>query len=131
MRRASDWLKQARSSLNLARYSMKGEYYWAACFFAQQAAEYAVKGLLASLGKEARGHSIYELLVEARGFNVSVSNELLSKARSLDRHYLHARYPNLYYVGAPMDYYTREDSEKALGEAEEIVRFCEKRVGEG
>ncbi len=71
------------------------------------------------------------MLVEAGRLNVQVPGGLLSKARSLDRHYLHARYPNLYYVGAPLDYYTGEDAERALREAEEIVGFCEERVRKG
>ncbi|GBC74781.1 hypothetical protein HRbin06_00088 [archaeon HR06] len=47
----------------------------------------------------------------------------------LDRHYLQARYINTFNVGAPVDYYTKEDAERALQEAEKIVEYCKKEAG--
>ncbi|RLI36564.1 hypothetical protein DRO60_05580 [Candidatus Bathyarchaeota archaeon] len=40
--------------------------------------------------------------------------ELVEKAKELDRHYIPTRYPNLHPEGAPMDYYTRADAERAV-----------------
>lgn len=131
MRRSSDWFRQARAALGQARLSLDHGYYWASCFFSQQAAEYAAKGLLASLGREARGHSIYELLLEARRESIALEEEMLRGARELDRHYLHSRYPNVYHVGAPLDYYDKMDAERAIEEAERIVRLCEEKAEAG
>ena len=50
--------------------------------------------------------------------------DLVDKARELDRHYVPTRYPNFHPEGAPMDYYTKADAERAIKYAEEIVRFC-------
>lgn len=38
--------------------------------------------------------------------------ELVNKAKELDRNYIPARYPNFHPEGAPMDYYTRKDAEE-------------------
>ncbi|RLG02169.1 MAG: hypothetical protein DRN61_06950 [Thaumarchaeota archaeon] len=35
---------------------------------------------------------------------------------------------NTFYSGAPVDYYTLEDAEKALGEAEKLVRYLKEKV---
>ena len=114
MRRVADWLKQADAALSQSRDSKEDGHYWASCFFAHQAAEYAAKALLASLGLEARGHSISDLLERMREQGIEISEELRRCALNLDRHYLQSRYVNTFYSGAPVDYYGLEDAEKAL-----------------
>jgi len=54
--------------------------------------------------------------------------ELVEKAKELDRHYIPTRYPNLHPEGAPMDYYTRADAERAVRYAGEILEFCRGKV---
>jgi len=128
LRRVADWLKQADAALSQARDSREDGHYWASCFFAHQAAEYAAKALLESLGVEARGHSVSSLLDRARELGVEIPEEIRRKALSLDRHYLQSRYVNTFYSGAPVDYYTLEDADKALGEAEELVRYLKEKI---
>jgi len=128
LRRLADWLKQADAALSQAQDSKEDGHYWASCFFAHQAAEYAVRALLESLGVEARGHSVSSLLDKARELGVETTEEIRKKALSLDRHYLQSRYVNTLYSGAPVDYYTLEDAEKALGEAEELVRHLKEKI---
>lgn len=128
MRRIADWLKQADAALSQARDSKRDGHYWASCFFAHQAAEYAAKALLESFGVEARGHSISSLLDKARELGVEITEEIRRKALNLDRHYLQSRYVNTFYSGAPVDYYTLEDAERALVEAEELVRYLKEKI---
>ena len=131
MRRTADWLKQADVALSQARDSKEDGHYWASCFFAHQAAEYAAKALLASSGLEARGHSVSDLLERMREQGIEISEELRKSALDLDRHYLQSRYVNTFYSGAPVDYYSLEDAERALKEAETLVGYFKEKIRGG
>ncbi len=117
--RAGDWLKQARRDLEHARRALEdGDYEWA-CFAARQAAAKAV-----GLGAEARGHAVSGLL-ERLPPGYQPAPELEAAAKELDKHYIPARYPNSYPEGAPFEYYTAAEAERAVEYAERILRFCE------
>ena len=124
MQRSEDWLRQARKDLNHARKASEGRDYEWACFSAQQAAEKAVKGLFQSLNREAWGYSVSKLLASLPE-DSKADEELIEKAKQLDRHYIPTRYPNFHPEGAPMDYYTKNDALRAVKCAEEILGFCE------
>jgi len=49
---------------------------------------------------------------------------MLDRARSLDKLYVPTRYPNGLPSGAPADYYTRVEAERAIADAETIVECC-------
>lgn len=68
------------------------------------------------------------LFDKARELGIEIPEELRRKALNLDRHYLQSRYVNTFYSGAPVDYYTMEDAERALREAEELVRYIEEKI---
>jgi HEPN domain-containing protein len=51
--------------------------------------------------------------------------DLFSVARSLDRNYIPARYPDGFSRGKPADYFTQEDADDAVSGAERIVQFCD------
>lgn len=124
MRRAHDWFRQAELDLAAARDARRhGHHEWA-CFGAQQAAEKAVKALHESEGTEAWGHSITELL---RGV-ASVPEDVVSAGKSLDKHYIPARYPNSHPAGAPGDLYTEEEADRALGDAERVIEHVRRRL---
>jgi HEPN domain-containing protein len=50
--------------------------------------------------------------------------ELVELAKELEKHYIGPRYPNSYPEGAPMDFYTRAEAERALDAAERILEHC-------
>ena len=127
MIRARDWLAQAERDLEHARWSAeRGHHAWA-CFAAQQSGEKAVKAALNALGREVRGHGIMELLGELSGL-VEVPREAYDWARVLDKHYIPTRHPNAYATGAPYQYYTEEDSRKAIEAAEKLLEFARRMV---
>ncbi|WP_225876134.1 HEPN domain-containing protein [Infirmifilum lucidum] len=103
-----------------------GDYEWA-CFAAQQAGEKAVRALYQKLGVEVWGHSITRLLASLPE-GMRPPEDLVDKAKELDRHYIPTRYPNFHPEGAPMDYYSRADAERANRYAREIVEFCRSKI---
>jgi HEPN domain-containing protein len=126
--READWLRQAEADLALARHAMLGAHFEWACFAAQQAAEKAAKAAHERLGREAWGHSVTELLDALRANAPEVDAALLDRARALDKLYIATRYPNGLPTGAPADYYTRAEAERALADAEAILGACRRIV---
>jgi HEPN domain-containing protein len=125
--RAEDWFRQALRDLQLARDALESSTFEWAAFAAHQAAEKAVKALYQRLGAEARGHSVTQLLA---GLPPSVrpAAELLETAKGLEKHYIAPRYPNSYPEGAPMDFYTRAEAQRAIDDAERVIEHCKHHV---
>ncbi len=116
------WLRQARQDLDDARYNQAGERYHLACFLSQQAAEKALKGYLYGVGAErVWGHSVAELAREAADCDPAFA-ELIRIGGTLDRHYIPTRYPNGLPGGIPAEAFDAQDAEKALRQAETILR---------
>ena len=127
--RAKDWLSQAEGDLQHSKNARKaGDYDWG-CFAAQQAAEKAVKGLILSKGGEGWGHSVMRLLKDLSKV-MAVPEPLVRSAMRLDRHYIPTRYPNGFDTGAPKEYYTDEDADKAVEDAQSVYDFCHKSFSE-
>ncbi|ACX51666.1 HEPN domain protein [Ammonifex degensii KC4] len=122
--RSTDWIKQARRDLEAARRMAQEAFFEWACFVSQQAAEKAVKAVFQKLGGLAWGHSVFELL-RALQTKVKVGEEILDCARTLDKFYVPARYPNGFAAGSPFEYFTEKEAENALFCAGRIVEFCE------
>jgi HEPN domain-containing protein len=122
-----DWLTQAAHDLEHARHSMEDKDFDWACFAAHQAAEKAVKGLFLHLGGEGWGHAISRLLKDLQN-KMDVMPDLMKGAQRLDKHYIPTRYPNGFDVGSPQDYYTVEEAESAIKDAERIYNFCQQSV---
>lgn len=121
--RAEDWFRQAERDLQHARDAFDRKTFEWAAFAAQQAAEKAVKALYQRLGAEARGHSVTQLLA-ALPPSARPSDALIETAKDLDKHYITPRYPNSYPEGAPMDFYTRAEAQRAVDGAERIIEHC-------
>ena len=126
--RSADWMRQAVSDLRHARNSTDdGDFDWAS-FAAHQAAEKAIKELFQKLHLDAWGHTLSALLgnlPEASAAPV----RLIDAAKQLDKHYIPTRYPNGFERGAPVDFYTREEAERAIAHAEAILEFCRGEIG--
>lgn len=126
-RRHEDWLRQAEKDLRHAESALKaGDYEWT-CFAAQQACEKALKALYLSIGGEGWGHSLTKLLRELPD-EYRASGSEMQAAMNLDKHYIPARYPNGFDIGAPMDYYSEENAREALKDAKIIFSFVRSKV---
>ncbi len=125
--RHEDWMKQAKHDLQHARNSLESQDYGWCCFAAQQSSEKAAKALFQKLGADAWGHSV-NILLSNLPESVRPESGLIDRARQLDRHYIASRYPNSHPAGAPFEYYTKEDSERAVQYADEIIQFCENKI---
>ena len=118
------WIRSSKGTLRSAKGDLdRGDYNWA-CFKAQQAAEFAVKALLHGLGLHAYGHSVSRLLTKLPK-DLVVRENLIQAAKTLDKYYVPTRYPNAWTEGIPEEYYTREDAEKSIKYAEEIIGWVE------
>ena len=94
------------------------------CFFSQQAAGKALKGLcIYKLRVYKHTHSVAELLRY-----LSAQEELIQKGEYLDRFYVPTRYPNVWPSGAPYKHYKKEDAEIALKYAEEVLNYVKEQV---
>lgn len=117
------WLAQAKHTLASAeRDAEEGDYDWAS-FKAQQAGEYALKGLLRGLGQTAHGHSLKRLLSALEGVGVAVPPGLVEAAQELDIHYVPARYPDAYPEGSPFEFYNAKRAREALEAARRILAW--------
>jgi HEPN domain-containing protein len=123
-----DWLRQADADVQHARNALKaGDFEWS-CFAGQQGAEKALKAVFLKLGMEAWGHTLTALIGNLPK-EMRVPLALINAAKTLDKHYIPTRYPNGFDSGAPRDFYTKEDAERAIQCAEEILEFCRRQVG--
>lgn len=126
--RAADWFRQAEADLRHARRALRdGDHEWA-CFAAQQAAEKAAKAAHEALGQEAWGHVVTELLDALRPHCTEIDDTLLDRARALDKLYIPTRYPNGLAGGAPTDFYTRPEAERAIADAEAVLAVCRRML---
>ena len=126
--RSGDWMRQAEADLRHAVNSRQfGDFEWA-CFAAQQAAEKAVKALFQRHHLDAWGHTV-SILLSNFPAKAAIPANLLTGAKILDKHYIPARYPNGFEVGAPTDFYTAEEADLAIRIAGEIIDFCKNYRG--
>lgn len=126
--RSADWFRQAESDLRHARNARDdSDYDWSA-FAAHQAAEKAVKAVFQRKNRDAWGHMLSPML----GYlaqEIPVPLALLDRAKALDKHYIPTRYPNGFERRAPTDFYTRDEADRAIGDAEAILEFCRDQIG--
>ena len=115
------WLKQAEHDLEAARYNRRGGFHAVACFYAQQAAEKALKAFLFAQGEPVViGHSVAELCQSCAGYEERFE-ELTGRIGKLDRFYIPTRYPDGLPGGVPAEVYGEEDASEAIALASETV----------
>jgi len=126
--RSRDWLRQADADLAAARHARAGGHYEWAAFGAQQAAEKALKALYQKRHLDAWGHVLTQLLA-ALPDSGAAEPETVDAAKALDKHYIPTRYPNGFERGAPADFYTAAEADRALADAERLIAFCRRQIG--
>ncbi len=125
--RSQDWMRQAQADLRHARNARDvGDYDWAA-FACHQAAEKAIKAVFQKLHLDAWGHTL-SLLLGHLSDRVEIETSLSDRAKELDKHYIPTRYPNGLEQGAPTDFYTAGEAERAIAAAGEILEFCRRQI---
>lgn len=123
-----DWFRQAEADLRHARNSLEsGDFEWS-CFAAHQAAEKALRAVFLKLGMDAWGHTITVLIGNLPKSVEPPSETLVNYARMLDKYYIPTRYPNGFESGAPTDFYTSDEAQNAIYQAEGILEFCRNQI---
>jgi HEPN domain-containing protein len=125
------WLRQAQYDLEEAKASLKRESFSYTCFFAEQAAQKAIKGFLISRGERfVPLHSIGDLLEKAAEFE-NIFNGHVESGRILDRYYLITRYPDaLPSPAVPYEVYSEAEAKEAVAIAEGINVLCRQHSGD-
>jgi HEPN domain-containing protein len=119
--RALLWSRQAEADLRAAGVLCDAGEWSHSCFQAQQAAEKALKALLAERDQDLRSHSLAALLRELGG---EAPQQWASQARALDKLYAPTRYPDALGDAAPMDVFGPEDAELAMNAARAFVDWA-------
>lgn len=125
--RSRDWLRQAEADLRHAHHAREDEDYDWAAFASHQAAEKAIKALFQKLHLDAWGHTLSVLLASLPE-PARPDEALMDHAKELDKHYIPTRYPNGFERGAPTDFYTRGEADRAIALAEAILGFCRDQI---
>jgi len=74
----------------------------------------------------AYSHSVSRLILYVRSKGISVPEEVLEYAKTLDKYYVPTRYPNAWAEGAPHEYYTKRGAEESIRITHKIVNWVEK-----
>lgn len=123
------WLEEAERDIETAEILYKNARYNAACFYAHQAAEKAVKAMLYNVNEAPWGHSIRILLERyIERTSSSLATCLIECARELDRHYIPSRYPNAHPSGTAFEAYDPKTAEKALECSREILKYAKEEI---
>ncbi len=116
------WLEQGVDDLSVA-VTLKNSHPFAACFYAQQAGEKAVKSLFAFFDRSIpRSHFLDDLYPQLA--EVPAAEGLLppkEEVRGLDRFYVPTRYPDAWAGDKPSRHFTMEDADEAVNMAEKLV----------
>jgi len=122
MARYEEWIKRAKSSLELAQAKINLLiYYEDLCYQSQQAVEKALKGLLIYYGVEPEfTHNIEILLNKIKEFTDIPEN--IKEAAQLTNYAVQTRYPGEY------DEITQEEYEESIKIAKDCFHWVEKKT---
>jgi HEPN domain-containing protein len=121
MARYEEWIKRAKSSLELAQANINRKiYYEDLCYQSQQAVEKALKGLLLFYGVEPEfTHNIEILLNEVKKFTDIPEN--IKETAQLTNYAVQTRYPGEY------DEITQEEYEESIKIAKDCLHWVEEK----
>jgi len=115
-----EWLRRARRYLRIAQRNLDDGFADVASFYAQQAAEFALKALqLHKGGAITKTHDLPRLAA-----GVSAPTRIVNLAKLATYAYIAARYPD---VGGPK--ITRGRAEAYLDAARRVVRWVRRQMG--
>ena len=121
------WFRQALEDLATARDTIATGHYYAAAFWAEQAAEKALKALLLQSGRVVRTRDLNEILdIIKQELDLPVE-EIRLDAAKLTSHYIISRYPDAA-NSVPYALYTREDAEELVRRAERVIAWVERNL---
>ncbi len=122
------WLEQAKSDLAVAKWNAQGGFHSAACFWAQQTAERALKAFLYFRGKRrVTGHSVAALIKECKTLDPDFDT-LGKPVTRLDRYYIPTRYPNGVPDGVPAELYDADESGETIQSAETVLSLVARKI---
>ena len=119
---AHRWLAQAQEDYSVAELLAREGKFAQSCFYSQQSAEKALKGLWYFLDEEPWGHSVCRLIadLEKEPYR-SVLHQWYEEAQLLDRFYIPTRYPNGLPELIPQEAYNRKDAQAGLDAAKKFI----------
>jgi HEPN domain-containing protein len=118
------WWKQGLADIQTAKVNLKAEKFYAAAFFAQQAAEKALKAVfLESLKRTPPAlHNLYEL-----GKSVRAPANILETCRDISPAYTLARYPSAS-TGSPSEFYTEKNAKEAVDKSSKVIAWVKRSL---
>jgi HEPN domain-containing protein len=124
---AERWLLTAEEDLRAARSLLAEGFYPQACFQAQQAGEKAIKAIWYLVDADPWGHSIKRLIMDfPQKEELSDLDTLAEKAALLDKFYIPTRYPNGLPDLTPGQIYGKDDAQRGIEAAEELIAASRK-----
>lgn len=128
MSKVADWLLYAENDLKTAKAALNEGITNTACFHAQQTVEKCLKALL--LDKEQnvpRTHDLLFLLEKVQSYLPDLS-QFKQNAQFLSQFYIPMRYPDALPGSAAEGLPSKEDSQKAIELAEEVLNFVRFKI---
>lgn len=125
------WLAQAQDDWEAGEALLRAGKFAQAAFLAQQAGEKALKALWIALGLDPWGHSLARLIRDLPEEMGVALQPLLLQALALDKLYIPTRYPDALPGLTPKEAYTQEEAQKALMDAQAILKAVEVALGKG
>jgi HEPN domain-containing protein len=124
-RDARRWYRQAVDDLGAADVLLDNGRFAQAGFWAQQAAEKALKAVWIALDLEPWGHSVTRLIRDLPEPDRPGFVHLVDAALYLDKLYIPTRYPDALAELIPAEAYTRQEAEAGRDHARAILRRVE------
>lgn len=122
---AERWYRQSVDDLDAATALLTAQKYAQACFYAQQAAEKALKAVWIQLDLDPWGYSAARLIRELPDTAKPDFTQLLELALGLDKLYIPTRYPDALPNLTPSEAYPQREAETAIQAAQTILNVVQ------
>lgn len=120
-REAQRWHQQGIDDLEAAVALLAANKYPQACFYAQQAAEKALKAVWFRLDLDPWGHSCGRLIRDLPESPRDDFLNLLDTALALDKLYIPTRYPDALAELTPAEAFTRSEAQAAIQSGQRLL----------